>query len=384
MGRVGRIKWRLPKADWSPGGHFVRPASDGRLEEVVGFGANAGNLRMLKHVPASRASMPLVVVLHGCTQTAGGYDSGAGWSSLADEYGFALLFPEQKRENNPKTCFTWFEPGDTRRGAGEASSIREMVARMCADHDIDATRVFVTGLSAGGAMTSVMLATYPDVFAAGAIIAGLPYGAAGNVQEAFHSMYQGPSRPAEDWGALVRTASPHRGPWPRVSVWHGSADKTVVPGNAEEIVKQWTDVHETGTIPDQRTGVGYTKRVWRNEEGIEVVESVLVAGLTHGTPLAVGDEAEVCGQAGPYLLDAGISSTHHIARFFGVLEAAEITLPDIALTSPARLENKRSTPDMNSPEERRTRSQDFGRRTPILTDVHAVITDALRSAGLMK
>ena len=101
-------------------------------------------------------------------------------------------------------CFNWFQSGDIERGHGEAASIRQMVATMVSDHGIDPARVFVTGLSAGGAMTSVMLATYPEVFAGGAIIAGLPYGAATNMQQAFETMYRCPPRAARAWGELVR------------------------------------------------------------------------------------------------------------------------------------------------------------------------------------
>src|ERR671916_1041135 len=150
-----------------------------RLREVTGFGSNPGQLRMLTYIPDNLpASSPLVVVLHGCTQTAAGYDHGAGWSTLADRYGFAVLFPEQQRGNNPKLCFNWFQGEDIQRDGGEPLSIRQMVERMVRDHGIDRSHVFVTGLSAGGAMTAVMLATYPELFAGGAIVAGVPYGCA--------------------------------------------------------------------------------------------------------------------------------------------------------------------------------------------------------------
>ena len=136
-----------------------------RLREVSDFGVNPGNLRMFAYVPRQPPSSPaLIVVLHGCLQTAAGYDYGAGWSTLADRYGFALLFPEQRQENNPQRCFNWFRPEDSERDQGEALSIRQMVERMIRAHGIDRRRVFVTGLSAGGAMTSVLLATYPEVF----------------------------------------------------------------------------------------------------------------------------------------------------------------------------------------------------------------------------
>ena len=111
-----------------------------------------------------------------------------------------LLLPEQTQANNPKTCFNWFLPGDTARDRGEALSIRQMIEKTIGAHGIDRSRVFVTGLSAGGAMTAAMLATYPEVFAAGAIIAGLPYGTAGNAQQAFESMFQGRSHTAPRLG----------------------------------------------------------------------------------------------------------------------------------------------------------------------------------------
>jgi poly(hydroxyalkanoate) depolymerase family esterase len=138
-----------------------------RLTEVTGFGSNPGALRMFEYVPTD-PEPALVVVLHGCTQTAASYDFGAGWPTLADRHGFVLLLPEQQPANNAKNCFNWFLAGDIERGRGEAMSIRQMGEKMIVDHGIDRRRVFVTGLSAGGAMTSVMLATYPDVFAAGA------------------------------------------------------------------------------------------------------------------------------------------------------------------------------------------------------------------------
>ena len=288
-----------------------------RLQLVHEFGSNPGNLRMFTYLPPQHAANPpLVVVLHGCTQTAAGYDYGAGWSTLADRYGFALLLPEQQRSNNPNGCFNWFVPDDSRRGRGEALSIRQMIETFVMDKKIDRDRVFITGLSAGGAMTSVMLACYPEVFAGGAIIAGLPYGAASNVQQAFESMFQSPSRSAREWGDLVRAAAPYGGPWPRISVWHGTADKIVVPSNAREILKQWTDVHGLPGMPSREANVaGYPRQVWLNDAGEELIESFAI-NIGHGTPLATGSADGECGVAGPFLLDAGISSSYHIANFF--------------------------------------------------------------------
>jgi poly(hydroxyalkanoate) depolymerase family esterase len=304
-------------------GIYGRAASGSSpLVEINGFGTNPGALKMFAYVPEPLPRAPaLVVVLHGCGQTASAYDFGTGWSTLAKRYGFALLMPEQQSANNANTCFNWFNPGDVARGRGEAASIRQMVARMVADHKIDPRRIYITGLSAGGAMTSVMLAVYPEVFAGGAIIAGLPFGIASNVREALGGMMQSTSRPAGKLGDLVRKASKHKGPWPKVSVWHGTADRTVNPGNANEIVKQWLDVHGLPTAPMSAVDVdSHPREVWWNAEGETVVESYTVTNMAHGTPLGVADNDERYGAAGPFLIEAGISSSYHIAKFFGLTD----------------------------------------------------------------
>jgi feruloyl esterase len=257
-----------------------------------------------------------------------------------------------------------------------------MIETMVHDHKIDRQRVFVTGLSAGGAMTSVMLATYPDVFAGGAIIAGLPYGAANNVQQAFESMFNSPPRSARAWGDLVRGASSHEGPWPRVSVWHGSADPVVIPSNAAEIVKQWTDVHGLSGTPTLRETVdGYPRQAWRNAAGEELIEAYTIPKMSHGAPLAVGDADDQCGAAGAFLLEVGISSSYHIAKFWGLTgqprpvavqghEPVEIASQ---VSSRGRLEEvcdssaEPASPPLSAP-----------------IDIRAVITDALEAAGLMK
>src|ERR1700761_4204821 len=117
------------------------------------FAPNPGNLRAFACPPRVK-NAPLVVLLHGCGQTASGYDAGTGWSVLAGECGFAVLAMEQKASNNPATCFNWFVPEDIRSGEGEVESIAAAVHQMIAAHDIDAARIFVTGLSAGGAMAA--------------------------------------------------------------------------------------------------------------------------------------------------------------------------------------------------------------------------------------
>jgi feruloyl esterase len=360
------------------------------LEEVHGFGTNPGNLRMFRYLPPRLAAdAPLVVVLHGCTQTAAGYDLGAGWSTLADRYGFALLLPEQQRSNNPNGCFNWFQPEDTKRGQGECLSIRQMVGAMVTDNRIDRRRVFVTGLSAGGAMTSVMLACYPEAFAAGAIIAGLPYGAATNVQQAFQSMHQCPTRSAHAWGDLVRGAAPHDGRWPRVAIWHGSADQTVIPANAREILKQWIDVHGVALLPAVRDTVdGYPREAWVDDAGESVIESFTVTHMAHGTPLATGTAEGECGAAGPFLLEVGISSSYHIAKFFGVAQPRTQSTEILATPPEPRPRIERLTPAQSRAlrDDLDQKASGSAARQPEApgVDIGAIITKALTAAGLMK
>jgi poly(hydroxyalkanoate) depolymerase family esterase len=370
--------------------HRAARAIDSRLRETIRFGSNPGNLRMFVYRPPSLADNPaLVVVLHGCTQSAAGYDLGAGWSTLADRYGFVLLFPEQQRSNNPNGCFNWFLPAHSQRDRGEPLSIRQMIEKSIIDHGVDRRRVFVTGLSAGGAMTSNMLACYPEVFAAGAIIAGLPYGAAATVKQAFQSMYQSPTRSAPEWGNLVRKASPHGGPWPRISVWHGNADKTVIPLNAREIIKQWTNLHGLPVSPSVKTLVdGFPREVWINDTGEELVEAYAIADMAHGTPLAIGEVEGACGTPGPYLLPVGISSSYHIAKFFGIAVVraqaernvfSEKDLPRIPSPSSHTADPVLEGEILDKDDEPiRPES------APHLPDIGAIINKALKAAGLIK
>jgi poly(hydroxyalkanoate) depolymerase family esterase len=376
---------------------FNRGAKSSRLTETTGFGSNPGDLRMFSYQPSdqrARQKIPLVVVLHGCTQNAAGYDVGAGWSTLAERYGFALLMPEQKASNNGNGCFNWFNPEDIVRDSGEAGSIRQMIARMARELSIDTDRIFVTGLSAGGAMTSVMLATYPELFAGGAIIAGLPYGIATNIQQALNGMYQAPPRPARELGDLVRNASSYKGPWPKLSVWHGSADKTVNPINADEIVKQWLDVHHLPPTPMSESTVdGYPRALWWNADGETLVESYTITDMAHGTPLGIADNNERYGAQGAFMIEAGISSSYHIASFFGLTDrvhqpreaskpvaAAATTITVAPAVFPPPELNPIPWPVALSPGYAKSRQPP---RRPAI-DVGAVITRALTAAGLMK
>lgn len=310
-----------------------------RLTLVAPLGSNPGELRMLAYVPPGlREGAPLVVALHGCTQNAAAYDHGAGWSVLAERHGFAVLFPEQRRANNSNLCFNWFQPEDVTRGRGEVESIRAMVVQMVEAHRLDARRVYVSGLSAGGAMTAAMLATAPELFAGGAVIAGLPYGAASGMAEAFGAMNQVRRHSARDWGDRVRGASTFRGPFPAVQVWHGTADSTVNPGNADELVNQWSNVLGLSALPTGTERVdGAEHAMWRGRDGQAMLERWTVPGLGHGVPVATaGTDADMlCGVPGPHMLAAPISATWHLARGWGLLTQPARSMDTSPASTPA-------------------------------------------------
>ena len=290
------------------------------LDPVMDFGSNPGALKMYVHgpahvLPSAAPFRPLVVVLHGCTQTAASFEAGARWGDLADRHGFVVLYAEQQRDNNQRGCFNWFAEGDTHRGHGEVESIRQMIGHAVATLAVDPHRVFICGLSAGGAMAGAMLASHPELFAGGAIVAGLPYGTASSTSEALESMYMGKIKDAKAWGDLVRSASDHRGAWPTVAIWHGDADTTVKPINAGELVKQWANVHGLGAdVPTEiRIGTA-TRRAWRDADDRVCLVDYSVPDLSHGVPV---DDADA---PAPFFLPSGICATRQIADDWGLLD----------------------------------------------------------------
>ncbi|TDV46926.1 poly(hydroxyalkanoate) depolymerase family esterase [Actinophytocola oryzae] len=274
---------------------------------------NPGNLGMVRYVPSGLPSgRPVVLALHGCTQTSA-YGTAAGWRELADRMRFTVLMPEQKTANNINRCFNWFERGDTTRGQGEAESVAQMVRQTVADTGADPKRVYVTGLSAGGAMTAVMLATYPELFAGGGVVAGLAYRCAASMIDAFSCMYPGKNLSPAALGDAVRSANSYTGPWPTVSVWQGSADYTVAPANATELVEQWTNVHGIPATPTRTdTVAGYPHAVYETG-GRVAVERYTITGMGHGQPVDPGAGPSQCGQAGAFVLDVNVCAAWYMA-----------------------------------------------------------------------
>jgi poly(hydroxyalkanoate) depolymerase family esterase len=313
------------------GAHGTEP------REETGFGSNPGNLRMFSYVPGNvKPSAPLIVVLHGCKQTAGTFVRDAGWLALADTAELALLMPEQKGlpsffydfyvfpwvtamfgANNQNACFNWFESEDTKRDRGEALSIRQMIDAMVRSHSIDPKRVYVAGLSAGGAMAVAMLVSYPELFAGGAVVAGVPYGCANSVSKALECLKPGLDLTPDAWRGRVREATGGEGPVPIISIWHGTADTRVLPRNQQELVEQWTALHG---IPETSVRSEHSGRITRKSYPADAaaprVESVSIEGHGHAFPI---DENTKCGQSGDFVVSAGVCATREIARFWGLL-----------------------------------------------------------------
>lgn len=301
------------------GGLGPAPAPRG-IQEIEQFGSNPGNLRMHVYVPASlRPGAPLILLLHGCGQDTLRQATDGGWTAIADEVGGAIVLPEQAPSNNTGRCFNWFKPRDVSRDQGEALSIRQMVAEAVRRFRPDRRRIFIAGLSAGGAMAASLLAAYPEVFAGGAVIAGMPVGTACGLAEALSRMSQAaPGSRREDLVRAAREAAPpgFAGPWPRLSVWQGDADSTIDPANARLLAAQWAGLHGLAERPARsEVAPGVTRARWD-----DAVELWTLAGMGHGTPV---DAARRDGsRSGFWTLDVGLPAAQHIARFWRVLPAA--------------------------------------------------------------
>ena len=284
------------------------------LASLTIFGANPGNLTVAVYVPTIKPTHPaLVIALHGCSQTGAAYAK-TGWNQLADHNGFIVAYPQTTANN---ACFNWYSTSEQTRTGNEVTSIISIVNTLKQTYSVDASRIYVTGLSAGGAMTTVLLATHPDVFSAGAAMAGLPFRCAGNANEGLSCMSAPPTKTAAQWGDLVRTAAgANLTRAPRLSIWHGSADSTVNSGNALAMVAQFTNVNAIDATADATTTVGAaTHREYRNAAGTTLIDYWSVTGMNHG---AAVDPRNGCGTAGPFLLDQGLCSARAAADFFGL------------------------------------------------------------------
>ncbi len=266
-----------------------RPVSAASLVEVTNFGTNPSNLRMHLYVPDKVAARPAILVaVHYCTGSGPAFYSGTQFASLADQYGFIVIYPSATRSGQ---CFDVYSQEALRRGGGsDPVGIVSMVNYVLPRYNADPSRVFVTGASSGGMMTNVLLGDYPDVFKAGAAFMGVPFGcfattggSTWNSQCANGQIIKTP----QQWGDLVRGAFPgYTGPRPRMQVWHGTEDATLRYPNFQEEIKQWTNVHglsQTPTFTDQPQQ-GWTRTRYGGSGTNVAVEGISVQGVGHSLP----------------------------------------------------------------------------------------------------
>ena len=312
------------------------------LEPISDFGANPGDLFMFLHRPSGfRDRLPLVVALHGCTQTAAGFDDETGLVALAEEIPVLLLLPEQRPDNMSQRCFRWYDEGDNRPGLGESASILEMVDFLIKTEGVDVGKVIVMGLSAGGAMASVLMANYPSRFAGGAIFAGLPFDCnrpAGTFDASWNWLHFTPfsldaadasfacgiagfsrtDREATEWARFVTeiaSVTPER--WPLVSLWQGTGDTTVDPDNLRELTEQWTAVQGIDAVADEQEMIGSAIReVYRDKAGNERVETWSIEGFAHAIPIDADGDPEVCGLESEFSMNVNLCAIRQVADFW--------------------------------------------------------------------
>jgi acetylxylan esterase len=266
----------------------VSPASAASLVQVANFGSNPSNLGMYLYVPNSAgANAPILVAIHQCTGSGPGFYSGTQFASLADQYGFIVIYPSATRSGS---CFDVSSSAAlTRNGGSDPVGIMSMITYTEQHYHGDPNRVYVTGASSGGMMTDVMLGDYPDVFKAGAAFMGVPFGCfAGPGVATWNSACANGqvSMTPQAWGNLVRAADPaYSGPRPRVQLWHGTADGTLNYANFGEEIKQWTNVLGVSQTPSSTDSPvsGWTRTRY-DSAGTAEVEAYSIAGAGHVLP----------------------------------------------------------------------------------------------------
>ena len=280
----------------------VRDARSGKAAFLARIYAGSSGGRPYKlFVPSGYhgQAVPLVVMLHGCTQSPDDFAAGTRMNEAAEAQTFLVAYPSQTAAANPQKCWNWFRCGDQRRDAGEPLLLAGITREVMGDYAVDARRVFIAGLSAGGAAAAIMGQAYPEIFAAIGVHSGLACGAAHDMGSAFAAM--------GGHGAVASKAGP--GVVPTI-IFHGDADKTVSAGNAEQVAMQaaagaLAARTETGRAPD---GMRYSRTLYADADGRDVVEKWLVHGAGHawfgGSP------------AGSYTLARGPDATAEMVRFF--------------------------------------------------------------------
>jgi poly(hydroxyalkanoate) depolymerase family esterase len=272
---------------------LTTPAAAASLVQVTNFGNNPGNMQMHVYVPDSHPAKPgIVVAMHGCGGSGPGFYSGSEFASLANRYGFIVIYPTATQQAGFGNCFdTWSDAAKRRGGGSDPVSILSMINYVEQQYGGDPDRVFATGSSSGGMMTDEMLALYPDVFKAGAAFMGVPFGCFANAADyppgASKCTGGQLNRTPQQWGDLVRGAYPgYTGTRPRIQLWHGTADTLVPYSLLQEDIEQWTNVFglsQTPTSTDSPVS-GWNRSRFANSAGAVQVEAYSIQGAGHSLP----------------------------------------------------------------------------------------------------
>jgi poly(hydroxyalkanoate) depolymerase family esterase len=296
----------------------------------IKFDKNPGNLNGYVFAPPSTKDSiekrPLVIALHGCSQNQTSFASESGWNKLAAKNDFVVLYPSQKRFNNVSNCFNWFKTEDITKNSGELQSIISMIDQVVATYNIDTSRIYVYGVSAGAAMSVCMLAIYPSYFQSGAILAGAPYGIAENVWQATTAMIETIDKSPKEWGELIQKDTTTQR-YPHLIVCHGTKDKIVTIKNSYELIEQWTCLHQIDTIPDDTVvnfhANGVNKLVYKDTNNFEKIIFYEISDLGHAIPIDPGEGIAQGGTSGTFAKDIDFFSTYFIAKDFGLIRKNE-------------------------------------------------------------
>ena len=270
------------------------------LEKVPDFGENPGKLRMFTYIPEmvnKKENVPLVLILHGSGQTAKVLAAASGFNKLADSLGFIALYPDQPFYNNLLTSFSFYMPGKMKKGRGETASIRNMITYMCEHYPVDRDRIYITGMSAGAAMSNVMLNAYPELFAAGALFAA-------------------PSN-------LYEEINPDRRHKPVIAVIHGDRDLTVLPKHADKVIIQWLDFFDLDP-DDRKTSENYLGHSflrlssWPAEGEPQLLRLDLLK-TGHILLVDIGNGIKQGGQYSLFTHDKDFHLPYWICEFFGLI-----------------------------------------------------------------
>jgi poly(hydroxyalkanoate) depolymerase family esterase len=306
----------------------VSAQNDEDLTEVTEFGNNPGNLKMFIHVPEAKGNVPkpLVVALHGCSQTAKEIARLSGWNKLADINDFIVVYPQQRITNNPSNCFNWFLDKDVNKGSGECESIFQMIRQIRSMYKIDSAKIFITGLSAGAAMSLVMMATHPEIFNSGAVFAGGAYKIARDPVAALQISIGKTKLKTGELVQLVKEQNPgYKGNYPKLLLFQGTKDPVVHPNNAKYIIRQWTGLLNCDTIPckEENPFAGHeelTRFKYCNKASKKPLLTYFEGkGIGHQLMVNPGEKEDEGGETGLFAVDKDFHATYQTALEFGLI-----------------------------------------------------------------